>query len=153
MADGSLPSYLQSASPVPAANRAPWFKNTAQSYAGIFLWIAFYDKIAGNEAGPGDIGYVRSWGLLGRACGGRAAELCPVLLRARHAGHEDGAAAVHRRHEHVRHERRVLSARHLHGDIADRLVQRGDVLRGQACVVWFRHGRPGNRNIRAGRPV
>jgi cytosine permease len=41
-----LPQYLAKASPNPAANRAPWFKNTAPTYAGIFLWIAFYNAIA-----------------------------------------------------------------------------------------------------------
>jgi len=42
MANNAIPSYLTTATPVPASNRAAWFKNTAQSYAGIFLWIAFF---------------------------------------------------------------------------------------------------------------
>lgn len=41
-----LPEYLAKAVPNPPANRAPWYKNTAPAYAGIFLWIAFYDSIA-----------------------------------------------------------------------------------------------------------
>lgn len=41
-----LPDYLSKAVPNPAANRAPWYKNIAPSYAGIFLWIAFYNSIA-----------------------------------------------------------------------------------------------------------
>ena len=41
-----LPEYLRKAEPNPAAKRAPWFLNTAPSYAGIFLWIAFYKTIA-----------------------------------------------------------------------------------------------------------
>lgn len=41
-----LPEYLAKATPNPAGNRAPWYKNTAPSYAGIFLWIAFYSAIA-----------------------------------------------------------------------------------------------------------
>jgi cytosine permease len=41
-----LPDYLAKATPNPASNRAPWYKNTAPSYAGIFFWIAFYDAIA-----------------------------------------------------------------------------------------------------------
>jgi cytosine/uracil/thiamine/allantoin permease len=53
MANGSIPSYLTSATPNPLANRAPWFKNTAQSYAGIFLWIAFFDQLGGTAQGPG----------------------------------------------------------------------------------------------------
>lgn len=50
MANGSLPAYLTMAEPNPAANRAPWFKNTAQAYAGIFLWIAFFDQLATGGA-------------------------------------------------------------------------------------------------------
>ena len=41
-----LPDYLSKASPNPASNRAPWYANTAPTYAGIFLWIAFYKQIA-----------------------------------------------------------------------------------------------------------
>lgn len=41
-----LPEYLSKAAPNPAANRAPWYVNTAPSYAGVFLWIAFYQSIA-----------------------------------------------------------------------------------------------------------
>lgn len=42
----TLPDYLSKAVPNSAANRAPWYKNIAPSYAGIFLWIAFYNSIA-----------------------------------------------------------------------------------------------------------
>ena len=41
-----LPDYIAKASPNPPSNRAPWYVNTAPSYAGIFLWIAFYNDIA-----------------------------------------------------------------------------------------------------------
>jgi cytosine permease len=34
------------AKPNPLGNRAPWYKNTAPTYAGIFLWVVFYMKIA-----------------------------------------------------------------------------------------------------------
>jgi cytosine permease len=34
-----LPAYLSKAVPNPRSNRAPWYKNTAPTYAGIFLWI------------------------------------------------------------------------------------------------------------------
>src|ERR1039457_5630143 len=44
----SLPSYIAKAVPNPASNRAPWYKNTAPSYAGIFLWVAFYQQLAGK---------------------------------------------------------------------------------------------------------
>ena len=56
MANNAIPSYLTTATPVPASNRAAWFKNTAQSYAGIFLWIAFFDQLAGTADGPGALG-------------------------------------------------------------------------------------------------
>jgi cytosine permease len=41
-----LPDYLAKATPNPKSNRAPWYVNTAPSYAGIFLWVAFYQAIA-----------------------------------------------------------------------------------------------------------
>lgn len=41
-----LPDYLAKATPNPTSNRAPWYSNTAPSYAGIFLWITFYQAIA-----------------------------------------------------------------------------------------------------------
>ena len=41
-----LPSYLKLAMPNPLENRAPWYKNTAPTYAGIFLWVVFYMNIA-----------------------------------------------------------------------------------------------------------
>jgi len=47
MANGKLPSYLASATPNPAENRAPWYKNTAPAYAGIFLGVPF---MAGTAA-------------------------------------------------------------------------------------------------------
>ncbi len=46
MSNGMLPSYLSMAKPNPAENRAPWYKGTAPVYAGIFLWVVFYMKIA-----------------------------------------------------------------------------------------------------------
>ncbi len=41
-----LPAYLAKAVPNSASNRAPWFANTAPSYAGVFLWVVFYMEIA-----------------------------------------------------------------------------------------------------------
>jgi cytosine permease len=41
-----LPDYISKAVPNPPQNRGPWYANTAPSYAGIFLWIVFYLKIA-----------------------------------------------------------------------------------------------------------
>ena len=41
----SLPSYVASARGVPQANRAAWYKNTAQTYAGIMLWFVFWHEV------------------------------------------------------------------------------------------------------------
>ena len=41
-----LPAYIEKTAPNPKANRAPWYVNTAPSYAGVFLWIAFYQTLA-----------------------------------------------------------------------------------------------------------
>jgi len=56
MSNGTLPNYLKMAKPVPAEARTPWYKSTAPSYAGIFLWIVFYKQIASgtlNQSGLG----------------------------------------------------------------------------------------------------
>ena len=47
MANGTLPNYLASATPNPVDNRAPWYKNIAPSYAGIFLSVPFMAGMAG----------------------------------------------------------------------------------------------------------
>lgn len=78
MANGDVPSYLASATPNPLGNRAPWFKNTAQSYAGIFLWIAFFDQLGGTATGPGALGMANlGVALLALVCAGLA---CVVLF-------------------------------------------------------------------------
>lgn len=51
-----LPPYLAKAVPNPASKRAPWYTNTAPSYAGIFLWIAFYNAIAANTITQASLG-------------------------------------------------------------------------------------------------
>jgi cytosine permease len=50
-----LPEYLSKAVPNPAGNRGPWYANTAPSYAGIFLWIAFYNQMAGGTITQGSL--------------------------------------------------------------------------------------------------
>jgi len=45
MANESLPGYLANAKSNPMSNRAPWYKNTAQVYAGIMLWFVFWSQI------------------------------------------------------------------------------------------------------------
>jgi cytosine permease len=47
MSNEVLPNYLKMASPNPPQNRAPWYKNTAPSYAGIFLSVPFMAGMAG----------------------------------------------------------------------------------------------------------
>lgn len=44
MASG-LPDFVASAKPVPLANRMPWYKSTAQTYAGIMLWFVFWQSV------------------------------------------------------------------------------------------------------------
>lgn len=39
------PDYIAQAVSNPPRKRAPWYMNTAPSYAGVFLWIAFYQSI------------------------------------------------------------------------------------------------------------
>src|SRR5262245_57347880 len=51
-----LPDYIASAKPNPLSNRAPWYKNTAPTYAGIFLWFVFWDSIAGSALTVGGLG-------------------------------------------------------------------------------------------------
>ena len=42
----NLPDYITKTAPNPVANRAPWYSNTAPSYAGVFLWVVFYQSLA-----------------------------------------------------------------------------------------------------------
>lgn len=50
-----LPAYLAKSAPNPSSKRAPWYANTAPSYAGVFLWVVFYQSMAQGtieRAGP-----------------------------------------------------------------------------------------------------
>jgi cytosine permease len=60
----SLPSYLAAAKPVPAANRAPWYKTVMPTYIGVMLWFVFWASIVnvgvaenGPKAGVLSCGY------------------------------------------------------------------------------------------------
>ena len=59
-----LPSYIAGASPNSQANRAPWYKNIAPTYAGIFLWFVFWQDAvnAPNQGGLLSCGI--GWALL-----------------------------------------------------------------------------------------
>lgn len=50
-----LPAYVADAKPNPATNRAPWYKNTAPTYAGVFLWFVFWDTAAANGLSMGGL--------------------------------------------------------------------------------------------------
>jgi len=52
----TLPDYVKASVPNPASNRAPWYKNTAPAYAGIFLWIGFYIGLSGPPLGQAGVG-------------------------------------------------------------------------------------------------
>jgi len=41
-----FPEYIAKAVPRQPASRKPWYANTAPTYAGVFLWIGFYQSIA-----------------------------------------------------------------------------------------------------------
>ena len=56
MSNGNLPNYLKLAKPNPMDNRAAWYKNTAPTYAGIFLWVVFYMHIAGDTLPQAGLG-------------------------------------------------------------------------------------------------
>jgi cytosine permease len=79
MSNGALPSYVSMAKPNPPTNRAPWYKNTAPTYAGIFLWFVFWSQAP--SGGSGIAGGVLSQGvgtaLLGLVV---AALLCHFLF-------------------------------------------------------------------------
>jgi len=51
----SLPDYVASARPVPQDQRAAWYKTTAQTYAGIMLWFAFWQSIPAGDGSPGGV--------------------------------------------------------------------------------------------------
>ncbi len=56
----SLPDYVAMAKPNPMENRTAWYKNTAQTYAGIMLWFVFWQDV---PTGGGVLGGTLSQGL------------------------------------------------------------------------------------------
>ncbi len=63
MSEQQLPDYISSAKPNPPANRAPWYKNTAPTYAGIFLWFVFWQDAAKAGAPGGTLSQGLGWAL------------------------------------------------------------------------------------------
>ena len=60
MASG-LPDYVASCTPIPQGSRTPWYKNTAQTYAGIMLWFVFWSAVPlGAALGGKGLDAVRS---------------------------------------------------------------------------------------------
>ncbi|MDR1190788.1 MAG: cytosine permease [Verrucomicrobiales bacterium] len=51
------PAYLANAKPNPAANRAPWYQNTAPAYAGIILWFVFWQDIVNTGTFGGGLAH------------------------------------------------------------------------------------------------
>jgi cytosine permease len=76
-APNQLPGYILAAKPNPASNRAPWYKNTAPTYAGIFLWFVFWQDAAKAGAPGGALAQGLSWALLSLAF---AAAVCYALF-------------------------------------------------------------------------
>jgi cytosine permease len=79
MSNGALPSYLSMAKPNSPANRAPWYKNTAPTYAGIFLWFVFWSQApsGGTSIAGGTLSQGVGVALLGLVI---AALLCHLLF-------------------------------------------------------------------------
>jgi cytosine permease len=50
-----VPQYVSRSVPVSLSNRVPWYKSTFPTYAGIFLWVGFYLKLAEPTIGYANI--------------------------------------------------------------------------------------------------
>lgn len=59
-----LPSYITSATPLGTDKRAPWFKNVAPTYAGIFLWFVFWQDAAQAPSAGGTLAQGVGWALI-----------------------------------------------------------------------------------------
>jgi cytosine permease len=54
--NSDVPQYLSRAVPTPLDSRVPWYKSTFPTYAGIFLWVGFYLRLAGPTLGLANVG-------------------------------------------------------------------------------------------------
>jgi cytosine permease len=61
---GQLPFYITSATPNPSDKRAPWYTNTAPTYAGIFLWFVFWQDAVNAPNAGGMLSQGVGWALL-----------------------------------------------------------------------------------------
>jgi cytosine permease len=74
---GQLPFYITSAIPNPPEKRAPWYSNTAPTYAGIFLWFVFWQESVNAPNAGGMLSHGVGWALLSLAL---AALVCHFLF-------------------------------------------------------------------------
>jgi cytosine permease len=61
---GQLPSYITSAIPNPPEKRAPWYANTAPTYAGIFLWFVFWQDAVNAPNAGGMLSQGVAWAMI-----------------------------------------------------------------------------------------
>ncbi len=61
---GQLPAYITSATPNPPEKRAPWYTNTAPTYAGIFLWFVFWQGAVNAPNAGGMLSQGVGWALV-----------------------------------------------------------------------------------------
>ena len=122
---GQLPSYITSATPNPPEKRAPWYANTAPTYAGIFLWFVFWQgAVNGGAATPAGMLFARSGLGAGEPGAGGVGLSFPVLPGAGAVGHENRAAALYRGHFDLWRAGRFSHAGILDGRAAIRLARR-----------------------------
>jgi cytosine permease len=83
----NLPNYVAAAQPVPQSRRVPWYKSTAQTYAGIMLWFVFWTGVpVGVAIAPGSAYSAFAGGTLAQGVGTAllgvilAALICLVLF-------------------------------------------------------------------------
>ena len=72
-----LPDYIATAALNPTDRRAPWFKNTAPTYAGIFLWFVFWQDAVNSATIGGGLAAGLGVALLGLVI---AALICHFLF-------------------------------------------------------------------------
>lgn len=72
-----LPSYITSAKPLGPETRAPWYKNVAPTYAGIFLWFVFWQDAVKTDSLGGALSQGIGVALIGLVL---AAAICHFLF-------------------------------------------------------------------------
>jgi len=72
-----LPAYIAGATPNPKDKRAPWYSNTAPTYAGIFLWFVFWTGAVDAASTGGGLAQGLGVALLGLVV---AALICHYLF-------------------------------------------------------------------------